>query len=99
MSGNTAPKLVWRTIPQACGMRRQRLYANGSETPFFIDSAKGVLAHKSAGSEHGLYGSGMQIGARSGMAIAAELGSGRDVRILKHRAEQMALSMAEGRSQ
>lgn len=95
---NKAPKTTWRTTILACGTRRQRLHVNGVETPFFIDSANGISAHKSQGDEHGLYGAGMgpvPSGQKYGLRIAACLGSGGKVQILKHRAEQMAMADAD----
>lgn len=90
-TANGAPQCEWFSATLACGTRRQRLYVDGRETPFFIDSAKGVSAHKSQGEEHGLYGAGMAVGERSGRPMAAHLGCGPKITILKHRAEQMAL--------
>lgn len=89
---NNAPSVAWRGGLLACGTRRQRLFVNGAETPYFIDSANGVRAHKSAGSEHGLWGSGLGEEIRPGLRIAAMFGAGPDIRSLKHRAEQLALS-------
>jgi len=97
MTSNNPPKSKWRGIMLACGTRRQRLYVNEIETPFFVDSANGVLAHRTQGSEHGLFGAGMhecKIRDRQGNPryIAAILGAGNKVAVLKHRAEQMALA-------
>jgi hypothetical protein len=89
---NQAPKTEWRGFEMACGTKRQKLYVNGQETPFFIDSAK-VAAHRCYGEPHGLWGAGMsEPHWRTGYRIAACLGMGKRVTILKHRAEQMALS-------
>lgn len=77
----------------SCGTRRQRLFLEGAETPYFIDSALGIRAHRSSGEEHGLYGAGMGAEVRAGMRIAAPLGCGSNVKLLKHRAEQMALAV------
>jgi hypothetical protein len=88
---NAGPATAWYSTELACGTKRQRLHIDGVETPYFIDSARGVCAHRSRGDEHGLWGAGMGVGARSGLPMAACLGSGSDIRALKHRAEQMAL--------
>jgi len=84
----------------ACGTRRQRLYVNCVGTPFFVDSANGILTHRTQGSEHGLFGAGMhecKNRDREGNPryIAAILQSGSQVAVLKHRAEQMALARLE----
>lgn len=88
---NNPPKATWRSTDLACGTLRQVLFVAGTETPFFIDSARGIRAHRTQGDEHGLYGAGMGPEIRPGCRIAAVLGSSRSARILKHRAEQMAL--------
>lgn len=95
--GNNAPKTKWVGHTMSCGTFRQRLYVDGFETPYFIDSARGIRAHKSQGEEHGLYGSGMyecKAPGRDGEKryIAAPLGSSQKISSLKHRAEQMALA-------
>jgi hypothetical protein len=78
----------------ACGTRRQRLYVDGAETPFFIDSAA-TIGHRTQGCRHGLYGSSMgdEVRCRDGSSyrIAAVLGGWPTIGLLKHRAEQMAL--------
>lgn len=96
MTGNNAPKIKWVSEMLACETRRQRLFVDGRETPFFIDSANGILAHRTTGYEHGLFGAGMGpiAGNRSGLRIAAILGAGPRIAELKHRAEQMALASA-----
>lgn len=97
-AANQAPKLKWFGQMLACGTRQQRLYINGSETPYFIHSANGVLAHRTEGQEHGLFGSGMgpiPFGQKHGLRIAAVLGAGSEVAVLKHRAEQWALADLE----
>jgi hypothetical protein len=79
-------------------MRRQRLYVDGVETPYFVDSANGVRAHRTYGDEHGLFGAGLGdliASARIPYRIAACFGSGPKIALLKHRAEQMALSGGE----
>lgn len=96
-AANQAPKTEWRGFAMACGTRRQRLWLNGIETPFFIDTANGLLAHRTQGQEHGLFGAGMHECAVRDLEgrqryIAAVLGSGKKIAVLKHRAEQMALS-------
>lgn len=81
----------------SCGTYRQRLSVDGVETAYFIDSARGILAHKTCGDEHGLFGSGMGAlitRAKTPYRIAAILGSHQKIAILKHRAEQMALAEA-----
>src|SRR4051794_33085608 len=98
---NQGPVCKWHGIMLACGTRRQRLYVNGVETPFFVDSANGIAAHRTQGSEHGLFGAGMhecKIRDREGNTryCAALLASGKQVALLKHRAEQMALARLEG---
>lgn len=92
---NNPPKCVWRGEIMSCGSRRQCLHVDGRETPFFIDSAMGVMAHRSSGDEHGLFGAGMGPIGRNGIRIAAELGSSSNVRALKQRAEQMAMAYAD----
>jgi hypothetical protein len=96
---NKTPLCKWRGEIMACGTRRQRLVVDGNQTPFFIDSAMGVLAHRTQGDEHGLFGSGMGPSNfnRHGLRSAAILGSGRNIAVLKHRAEQMAFSSLETR--
>jgi hypothetical protein len=92
---NNGPACQWRSEDFGPG-RRQRLYVDGVKTPFFVDSALGVLAHRTAGDEHGLYGAGMGelvTQAKTPYRIAAILGSGRNIHRLKHRAEQMAMAM------
>jgi hypothetical protein len=89
---NNAPSLKWLSETLACGTRRQRLILDGAETPFFIDTANGVRAHRVDGFEHGLMGAGMGPEIRPGLRIAAVLRSGSNVRQLKHVAEQMAAS-------
>lgn len=94
---NNTPSIKWFGVMLACGTRRQRLYVDGRETPYFVDSANGIRAHKTQGSEHGLYGAGMhecKIRDRQGNPryIAALLGSGQKIAELKHRAEQYALA-------
>lgn len=96
---NNAPTLKWHSQMLASGTRRQRLYLNGTETPFFIDSANGIRAHRSHGEEHGLYGAGMQECEWRGpngekRYIAAALDAGTRIEPLKHRAEQMAMEGA-----
>lgn len=91
---NLAPKTAWKSAVLACGTLRQRLFVGETETPFFIDSSRGQLAHRTEGNEHGLFGAGMGAEIRPGRRIAAVLDSGRNVRLLKHRAEQMALGQA-----
>lgn len=83
MSTNNAPKFRWWKADFGHTVR-QRLYVDGRETPYFIDSAQ-VAHHKTMGERHGLFGSGMSKG-----GCAAILGFGRSVAVLKHRAEQMA---------
>lgn len=87
---NNAPKTEWRSHVMACGTSRQRLYVNGSETPFFIDS-NNLLGHRSFGDPHGLYGAGLGDMVSAGYRIAGCFGSGKKTAPLKHRAEQMAL--------
>jgi len=87
MDTNNGPKVKWWSTDFGHTVR-QRLYVNGNETPYFVDSAH-TAGHKSQGDEHGLYGSGMHP-----KGIALLLASGRRVTPLKHRAEQMALEAA-----
>lgn len=89
---NRPPKAIWQAAELACGTLRQRLFVSGTETPYFIDSARGIQAHRTQGDEHGLYGAGMGDEIHPGCRIAAVLGSGRNVRLLKQRAEQMAFA-------
>lgn len=92
---NNAPSVKWVGAILACGRRRQRLFVDGRETPYFIDSAT-LIEHRTQGDAHGLYGAGMhesKIRDRQGNPryVAAVLGSGQKVAELKHRAEQYAL--------
>jgi hypothetical protein len=91
---NSAPKTKWIGETMACGTLRQRLFVDGAETPFFIDTAA-TIGHRTEGETHGLYGCGMGVEVRrkdgTTYRIAAILGSAARVSILKHRAEQMAL--------
>jgi hypothetical protein len=76
----------------ACGTKRQRLYVDGVETPYFVDTAA-VAAHRTYGERHGLWGAGMsEPHWRTGYRIAACFGCGDKIAPLKHRAEQMALA-------
>lgn len=95
-STNSGPVCRWCSEDFGSG-RRQRLYVDGVKTPFFVDSALGVQAHRTAGEEHCLLGSGMGPAGHNnnGLRSAAILGSGRNIHGLKHRAEQMALSALE----
>lgn len=89
---NFPPSFKWVAHIMACGIRRQRLHMDGKETPFFIDSARGVRAHRSYGEEHGLWGSGLgSIPPGCKYRIAAPFGCGRKIELLKHRAEQLAV--------
>jgi hypothetical protein len=89
---NNAPKTQWFKQVMACGTERQRLYVDGRETPFFIDTAQ-VAAHKTYGERHGLWGAGMsEPHWRTQNRIAACLGCGPKITPLKARAERMALS-------
>lgn len=83
MATNSAPKCKWWKTDFGHTVR-QRLYVDGRETPYFVDSSH-VTGHKTEGQPHGLFGSGMSKG-----GFAATLASGRSIAVLKHRAEQMA---------
>lgn len=93
MTKNNAPKAKWFGVTMACGTLRQKLYVNGLESPFFIDTAS-TIGHRTQGDKHGLFGSGMgdEVRCRDGSTyrIAATLSSSNKVAELKHRAEQMA---------
>ena len=89
MASNRAPQCNWHSTMLACGTRRQRLYVNGLETPYFVDTAA-VHAHKTMGEKHGLFGAGMSEPNAFGQRHAAILGCGKSVALLKHRAEQFA---------
>lgn len=92
---NAAPKCKWHRVTMACGTIRQRLYVDGKETPWFVDSAA-VMAHRTQGDKHGLWGAGMSKPSRlSGKRCAECFGSGPKIEPLKAKAEQMALSMLE----
>lgn len=67
------------------GVKRQRLFADGMETPFFIDVSDRV-AHRSEGQRCGLYGSGM-----SPSGHAKVIRSGPTITPLKATAEKLAL--------
>lgn len=75
----------------ACGTRRQRLYVNGTETPYFVDTAS-HRAHRTYGEPHGLFGAGLGEMTSAGYRIAGCFGAGKKIAVLKHRAEQMALA-------
>lgn len=83
--GNKAPTLKWWHFDLG-PVTRQRLYVNGTETPYFIDTAK-EHAHRIYGEKHGLFGAGMDP-----KGIAATLDFGPRIAVLKHRAEQMAFT-------
>ena len=88
---NNAPKTEWRGHVMACGTTRQRLYVDGAETPYFIDTTD-IRAHRTCGEKHGLWGAGLGEMSRAGYRIAGCFGAGPKIAPLKHRAEQMALS-------
>lgn len=92
---NRAPETKWFSQVLASGVVRQRLYVDGNETPFFIDTSD-QRSHRTYGDRHGLYGSGMGDMTSAGYRIAGCFGSARNIVPLKHRAEQMALSEREG---
>lgn len=82
---NNAPKVRW--WPFDLGpVKRQRLYVDGRESPYFVDTAR-VHGHETYGEKHGLFGAGMDP-----KGLAATLGFGPHIAVLKHRAEQMALA-------
>jgi hypothetical protein len=87
MSANNAPVTIWRAYVIGA-MKRQRLYVNGRETPYFVDTALAAYA-RTYGEKHALFGSGM-----SAAGTAACLGFGRLLAPLKHKAEQLALEAA-----
>lgn len=91
MTTNRPPKAIWFRLPLACGTVRQKLFIDGKETPFFIDTAS-TAAHRTTGEKHGLFGSGMGPLTRAGYRIAGQLAAGGRIAPLKHRAEQMALA-------
>lgn len=88
---NNAPKVRWWPMELACGTKRQRLYIDGVETPYFIDSAR-YHAHRSYGHKHGLWGSGMGKQTSAGWCCAGFFGGADTLSVLKQRAEQMALT-------
>lgn len=83
---NRAPSCRWFSTEMPCGTVRSRLYVDGRESRYFIDSAK-KIGHRTMGDDHGLFGSGM-----SPRGCALTLGSASKITVLKHRAEQMALN-------
>lgn len=90
-NSNNAPKIQWHRTELSCGTVRRRLYVNGAETPFFVDSNP-LLGHRTMGEPHGLYGAGMsEPGRLSGKRHALVLGCAKTITPLKHRAEQMAM--------
>lgn len=95
---NNAPIVKWRGLMLACGTRRQRLFMNGQETPYFIDSANGIAANRTQGDEHGLYGAGMsEPHWLTKRRIAACFGGGK-IADLKHRAEQYAMEPSNAKT-
>lgn len=86
---NNAPSLKWISVDHLHSVRRQRLFINGHETPYFIDDSKGVVAFRTQGDRYGLYGAGM-----SERGHAVVLGSANRIPVLKHRAEQFAMESA-----
>jgi hypothetical protein len=88
-TSNNAPSLKWVKLPHFGVLRRQRLFLNGRETPYFVDTAL-TIAHYTQGDRHGLFGSGM-----SERGCAVTLGSASKVSVLKHRAEQYALERVQ----
>lgn len=94
MTSNNAPACKWYRIELACGTIRQRLYLDGKETPWFVDSAA-VMAHRCQGDKHGLWGAGLSVPNRYGRRHAECFASGSKIEPLKAKAEQMALSMLE----
>lgn len=95
MADNSAPKTVWRRVPQACGTVRHFLWIDGREAPYFIDVSERI-AHRSYGERIALWGSGMGDEVRrydgSTYRIAGFLGGFRNLALAKHRAEQVALA-------
>lgn len=91
--GNNGPEIKWWSDTLACGTRRQRLFVDGRETPFFIDTAK-YKAHRSYGDTHGLWGAGLGkfVEAKTPYRTAGFFGNGKKIQRLKHRAEQLALA-------
>lgn len=95
-ASNNAPKCEWRPmVLSSDGCQMQQLYVEGRETPYFVTSAL-LQGHETWGDKHGLHGAGMgaSIIGRDGheRACARPLMSGSKIGVLKHRAEQMALS-------
>ena len=94
-ASNNAPVCKWFSTTMVCGTVRQRLYVDGQETPYFVDSAA-TIGHRTQGDTHGLFGAGMgaEVRTRNGGSyrIAATLASAPKVSILKNRAEQFALA-------
>jgi hypothetical protein len=92
---NNAPVVKWFGFTLSCGILRQRLFINGVETPFFVDTAPNS-SHRTYGKKHGLFGAGMgeEIQRHDGSSyrIAATLASSNKIAGLKHNAEQQALS-------
>lgn len=91
---NNAPTCKWHRFELSCGTVRQRLYLDGRETPWFVDTAA-VLAHKCQGEKHGLWGAGLSKPNRLGKRHAECFGCGPRIEPLKAKAEQMAFSMLE----
>lgn len=95
MTSNNAPICKWFRFEMACGTVRQRLYLDGKETPWFVDTAA-VMAHRCQGETHGLWGAGMSAPGRlSGKRHAECFGCGSKIEPLKSKAEQMAFSTME----
>ena len=80
---NNAPFTKWFST-ELGNVKRQRLYVNGQETRYFIDTALASYT-KTYGERHGLYGSGMS---ESGCAGVIDFGP--HIAKLKQKAEQLA---------
>src|ERR1019366_9067421 len=90
---NRPPRTRWFKATMACGTERHRLYVNGNETPYFIDSAI-LIGHRFQGERYGLHGSGMGAEIRrrddSTYQIALCLDIGSKILPLKMKAERLA---------
>lgn len=91
---NNPPRIHWHAIEFGGDtIRRQRLYVDGRETPYFVDEAL-CHAHRTYGEKYGLHGAGMgkEVRRRDGTTyqIAATLDFGPKIAPLKAKAERLA---------
>jgi hypothetical protein len=91
-ASNRAPEFLWHSQALPCGTRRDRLWIDGQQTPYFIDSTEVVRHRIARGSNepHALFGSGQGAPSINGTRGAAVIATGAAIERLMHRAEQLA---------